>query len=66
MAAIPAELIDQVALAGPKEFVAERLAAYERAGVGTLMISPVAFTLDDRLRMLNEVAELANVPAPAA
>jgi F420-dependent oxidoreductase-like protein len=66
MAAVPAELIDQVALAGPKEFVAERLAAYERAGVGTLMISPVAYTLDERLRMMTEVAELAKLPSAAA
>ena len=35
-AAIPDELIDTVAICGPKEHVRERLAAYRDAGVGTL------------------------------
>ncbi|MEX0992401.1 MAG: LLM class F420-dependent oxidoreductase [Solirubrobacterales bacterium] len=67
MAAIPVELIDQVTLAGPSEFVRERLDAYRAAGVGTLMISPVADSIDARLRMMREVAEIAGVvePAPA-
>ena len=40
MAAIPDELIDKVALCGPKEAVRERLDVYRDAGVGTLLVTP--------------------------
>ncbi|HEX3693341.1 MAG TPA: LLM class F420-dependent oxidoreductase [Solirubrobacteraceae bacterium] len=59
MAAIPDELIDKVSLCGPKDVVRERLAVYREAGVGTLGITPIAFTKDDRLQQLRLVAELA-------
>ena len=59
MAAIPMELIDMVSLCGRKERVRERLAAYREAGVGTLGITPVAHTRDERLEQLRLVAELA-------
>ncbi len=58
-AAIPDELIDAISLCGPKEHVRERLAAYREAGVGTLGVTPVAFTRDERLEQLRLVAELA-------
>jgi F420-dependent oxidoreductase-like protein len=57
-AAIPPELIDTIALVGPREKVRDRLAAYRDAGVGTLIVSPVAFDGDDRRRMVRELAEL--------
>ncbi len=59
MAAIPDALIDTVSLCGPKDVVRERLAVYRDAGVGTLGITPLAFTRDDRLDQLRLVAELA-------
>jgi F420-dependent oxidoreductase-like protein len=59
MAAIPEALIDQVSLCGPREVVRERLAVYREAGVGTLGITPIAFSKDDRLEQLRLVAELA-------
>ncbi len=59
MAAIPDELIDMVSLCGPKEHVRERLAVYRDAGVGTLGVTPIAFTADERLEQLRLVAELA-------
>jgi F420-dependent oxidoreductase-like protein len=59
-AALPPELIDQVALVGPRDVVKERLAVYRDAGVGTLMISPMAFDVDSRLTQLREIAELAS------
>jgi F420-dependent oxidoreductase-like protein len=59
MTAIPDELIDKVSLCGPKEVVRERIAVYRDAGVGTLGITPIAFTKDDRLDQLRLVAELA-------
>jgi F420-dependent oxidoreductase-like protein len=59
MAALPDELIDTVSLCGPPDVVRERLAVFRDAGVGTLMVSPMAWTFDDRLRQLQLVAELA-------
>ena len=59
-AALPGELIDQVALVGPRDVVKERLAVYRDAGVGTLMVSPMAWTFEDRLAQLRAVAELAD------
>jgi alkanesulfonate monooxygenase SsuD/methylene tetrahydromethanopterin reductase-like flavin-dependent oxidoreductase (luciferase family) len=58
-AAIPDELIDMVSLCGPPDAVRDRLAAYRGAGVGTLMITPMAFTTEDRIAQLRAVAELA-------
>jgi F420-dependent oxidoreductase-like protein len=58
-AALPGELIDTVCLVGPPDVVRERLAVYRDAGVGTLMISPMAWTFEDRLAQLRAVAELA-------
>lgn len=59
MAAIPDELIDTVAICGPREHVRERLAAYREAGVGTLGVMPVAYTREARIEQLREIAELA-------
>jgi F420-dependent oxidoreductase-like protein len=58
-AALPDELIDTVSLCGPPDRVRDRLAVYRDAGVGTLMISPMAWTFEDRLEQLRLVAELA-------
>jgi F420-dependent oxidoreductase-like protein len=58
-AALPDELIDLVTLCGPAPRVRDRLAAYRDAGVGTLIAAPTAWTHDDRLRQLRQLAELA-------
>jgi len=58
-AALPDELIDTVSLCGPPDRVRDRLAIYRDAGVGTLMVSPMAWTFEDRLEQLRLVAELA-------
>jgi F420-dependent oxidoreductase-like protein len=57
--AIPDELIDTISLCGPRAVVAERIAAFREAGVGTLMVSPMAWTAEDRVAQLRAVAELA-------
>jgi F420-dependent oxidoreductase-like protein len=62
-AALPASLIDSVALCGPADRVRERLAIYRDAGVGTLILSPMAWTLEDRVAQLRQVAELAAAAA---
>ena len=59
MAAIPADLIDTVSLCGPPDHVRERLAVYRDAGVGTLGVTPTAFTAEERLEQVRLVAELA-------
>jgi F420-dependent oxidoreductase-like protein len=58
-AALPAELIDAVSLCGPADVVRERLALFRDAGVGTLIISPMSWSLEDRRAQLRLVAELA-------
>ena len=58
-AAIPDELIDLVSLCGPRDAVRDRIAAFKDAGVGTLMVTPMAFSVDDRIAQLRAVAELA-------
>jgi F420-dependent oxidoreductase-like protein len=57
MAALPAELIDTIALVGPKDKVRDRLAAYREAGVGTMIITPLTEP-ENRARMLTDLAEL--------
>ena len=59
MAALPDELIDMVAICGPADHVREQIAAYRDAGVGTLGVSPVAFTREERITQLRLIAELA-------
>ena len=58
MAAIPTELIDAVSICGPKDHVRERLAAFRDAGVGTLGVTPMAWTKDERIAQLRLIAEL--------
>src|SRR5215204_6520425 len=59
-AALPGELIDTISLCGPPDVVRERLAIFREAGVGTLMVSPMAWTRDDRLEQLRLLADLAS------
>ncbi|MDQ3935746.1 MAG: LLM class F420-dependent oxidoreductase [Actinomycetota bacterium] len=57
MAALPPELIDTVALVGPKGKVRDRLAAYRDAGVGTIIVTPLTEP-ERRSQMLTDLAEL--------
>jgi hypothetical protein len=57
-AALPAELIDTVAIVGPRDKVRDRLAVYRDAGVGTLIISTVAFDAEQRKQMVRDIAEM--------
>jgi F420-dependent oxidoreductase-like protein len=59
MAALPDELIDTVTLCGPPDAVRDRLGILRDAGVGTLIVSPMAWTFEDRREQLRLVAELA-------
>ena len=58
-AALPDELIDAVSLCGPADVVRERLDVFRAAGVGTLIVSPMAWSFRERGDQLRRVAELA-------
>lgn len=58
-AAIPDELIDLVSLCGPAGVVREKLRLYRDAGVGTLIITPWAWTRAERIEQLRLIAGLA-------
>jgi F420-dependent oxidoreductase-like protein len=58
-AALPGELIDHVTLCGPADRVRDRLAVFRDAGVGTLIVSPMAWTFEERRSQLRLLAELA-------
>src|SRR5215216_3107779 len=48
-AALPGDLIDQVTLSGPRDVVRDRLRAFREAGVGKLLITPMAWTREERI-----------------
>lgn len=56
-AAVPFEFVDQTALVGPPERIAERMAAFAASGVTTLAVTPLAATLEQRLRALTTAVE---------
>ena len=60
-AAVPLEFIDQTSLIGPKERIADGIAAYASAGVTTLTVSSQAASLDERMAMLRTVVEAAEI-----
>jgi F420-dependent oxidoreductase-like protein len=57
-AAIPSALIDQITICGPRDRVKERLEVYRGAGVGTLIVSPMAFDPEQRRRTIRELADM--------
>jgi F420-dependent oxidoreductase-like protein len=63
MAALPDELIDLVSLNGPADKVRDRLRVYREAGVGTLGITPMAWTREERIEQLQQIAKLAEEAA---
>jgi F420-dependent oxidoreductase-like protein len=58
-AAVPLELIDQTSLLGPPARVADRMAAFAEAGVGTLSVSVFAPDPESGLATVRTVAEAA-------
>jgi F420-dependent oxidoreductase-like protein len=63
MAALPDELIDLVSLNGPADKVRDRLRVYREAGVGTRGITPMAWTREERIEQLQQIAKLAEEAA---
>ncbi|MBA2310971.1 MAG: LLM class flavin-dependent oxidoreductase [Pseudonocardiales bacterium] len=59
IAALSTELIDQLAICGPRSRVRERLEEYRVSGTSTLVVGLVPPTLRRRLEQLRWIAELA-------
>jgi F420-dependent oxidoreductase-like protein len=57
-AALPAELIDLTCICGPENIVRDRLAAYEKSGVDTLILIPVAAGGPAQLEQLRKIAAI--------
>src|SRR3954453_7822617 len=57
-AALPPALITTIALVGPPDRIRDRLGAYREAGVGTLIVSPLAGEIEGRKRMVGELGNL--------
>jgi F420-dependent oxidoreductase-like protein len=57
--AVPAEMLDAMALVGPRGHVAERLAAFAAAGVTTLTVTPLGDSPAERVAQVATVVELA-------
>ncbi len=53
-----------VSLCGPRDVVRDRLAAFRDAGVGTLMVTPMAFATDDRVEQLRDALADARCVEP--
>ena len=57
-AAVPAALIDMITIVGPSDRVRERLAVYRDAGVGTMLVTILAFEAERSTHMVRELAEM--------
>jgi F420-dependent oxidoreductase-like protein len=57
--AVPTEMLDAMALIGPRGHVAERLAAFAAAGVTTLNVTPLGGSPTERVAQVATVVELA-------
>ncbi|HLQ53239.1 MAG TPA: LLM class F420-dependent oxidoreductase [Streptosporangiaceae bacterium] len=58
-ALVPASLLTGTSLIGPRSLVAERVAAMRESGVTTLNVTPLAATHADRVRLIEQVRDLA-------
>jgi F420-dependent oxidoreductase-like protein len=59
-ALVPAELLERTSLIGSAAYVAERLAAYRESGVTTLNVMPLAPSHEHRVRLIEQVRDLAH------
>jgi len=58
-AALPDTYLDRIALIGPTDRVRERLRLYADAGVGTLIVTPLARDSAGRVEQLRRLAAIA-------
>jgi F420-dependent oxidoreductase-like protein len=57
-AAVPVDLLRSMSLIGPRGWVADRMAALSAAGVGTLAVTPLAATHQERVGIVETLADL--------
>ena len=60
-AAVPFEFLDQTALLGTKERIAEKMTALKESGVTTLTLSPFGATQEDKIASLRTAVEAAEL-----
>ena len=58
-ALVPRSFLEGISLIGSRSHVAERLAAYKEAGVTTLNVQPLAHTHEERVRLIEQIKEMA-------
>ncbi len=58
-ALVPASLLEGTSLVGPRSHVAERVAAFREAGVTTLNVAPLATTHAERVRLIEQIRDIA-------
>ena len=58
-AMVPAALLEKTSLIGPRSWVAERVAAFRESGVTSLNVAPIAATHAERVRLIEQIADLA-------
>ena len=64
-AAVPYEFLARTSLLGPRERIAERMAAYAASGVTTLTVSPYGRDLDAKRAALRTAAEALELSGSA-
>jgi F420-dependent oxidoreductase-like protein len=64
--AVPASLVDRIALVGPLNRIAAGMRAYAQAGVTTLAVSPLAASLDERCHALDAATRALAMTQPHA
>ena len=58
-ALVPRSLLEGISIIGTKSQVADRVAAYKQAGVTTLNVQPMASTHEERVRLVEQIKEMA-------
>ena len=58
-ALVPRSLLEGISLIGAKSHVAERIAALKESGVTTLSVQPIAAAHEDRVRLVEQIREMA-------
>ncbi|MFG1701844.1 LLM class F420-dependent oxidoreductase [Nonomuraea sp. M3C6] len=58
-ALVPGELLERMSLVGSEGFVRERVQAMKESGVTTLNVAPLGRTHEDRVRLIEQIKEIA-------
>jgi F420-dependent oxidoreductase-like protein len=58
-ALVPATLLEKTSLIGPRSWVAERVTAFRESGVTSLNVAPIAATHGERVRLIEQIRDIA-------